>query len=623
MERLDAGGVPLFYAQHDGPCEIALGFRAGIADELPVERGLTHAVEHLTLFAVGRRDHPANGFVDLIRTVFFATGTMEEATAFVHDVVRALGALPLDRLETELRVLRTEAGDDPASLVERELARRYGTLGPGVGLLKELALRDAAPETVERWRTERFTAQNAAMWFRGPEPPRLELALPEGSRRGAPMLEPLESVTLPAFSAEGTGGVSVSMRAHRTWASTLALGVAAERLHERLRLEAGVSYGVGGSYLPLSADVAHAALGADCLDEHAEHAAAELLAILDDLAEHGPTPDELAAECSRRDRADRDDADRDLGRLDAAMTNTLLGAPVLDHAELLAERDGVTPQDIAATMREQLATAIVIGPYGTRPPRPGLAIHDPAQPPVEGREFRPTARRASERVTIGPDGVTLGGIDSGPVTVRRRPGSFAVEGAAAWMLADRDGAYIELFCDHLRDGEEARRLLDELFGDGYRAAPDDGPAEVVARMTAVEIDKPSMVSGELAALPEVLQSGERLLSMIRANRGLRAGLLALTDRRLLFLFTGRFKKELSEWPVEEIQRVTVPNRLIEKRIRVFFDRHGNDLVSGDVEFESVLPRPRADGFSRAIGEAADARRAQPTGTERSASAGAM
>lgn len=619
MQRLDAGGIPLFFSRHDGPCRIALGFRAGMADELPVQRGLTHVVEHLTLFGVGRRDHLVNGFVDLVSTVFYAHGTSEETAAFARDVVASLGALPLERLETELRVLQTEAGADAGSLVERELARRYGTLGPGAAMLKELALRDATAEAVDAWRRERFTAQNAALWFRGPEPPELELALPAGERLGPPVLEPLGTVTFPAFSAEGTGGVSVSMRAKRSWGPTLALGVAADRLHERLRMEAGISYGVGGSYIPLSADVAHVAIGADCLDEHAERVGVELLAILHELADQGPTREELAAECVRRDRGESEDPESDLAELDAAMTNELLGAPVEEREQLIAERDAVAPEDVAAAMREALATALVIAPFGTRPPREGLTVHAPAEEPIEGREFRPQARRARERVMIGEAGVTLAGVEGGPVTVRSRPGSFAIKGAGGWILSDRDGAYIELICSALREGDDADRMLEELFGAELRAAPADGPWEDVARLRE-EIDKPSMVSGELEALPAQIQSGERVLSMIRANRGaMRPGLLAVTDRRLLFLFAGRFKQEMSEWPLEEVGGVTASRRMIERRIGFFHDTESG----GDIEFESILPRDRADSFAATVREAAQARRVQPAGTERSASAGGV
>jgi len=72
VERLDLAGIPVLWTDGPEPVTAGLALRGGIADETGPLRGITHMVEHLTMFATGRRAHPANAFVDLVRTVFHA-----------------------------------------------------------------------------------------------------------------------------------------------------------------------------------------------------------------------------------------------------------------------------------------------------------------------------------------------------------------------------------------------------------------------------------------------------------------------------------------------------------------------------------------------------------------------
>jgi zinc protease len=60
-------------------------FRVGIGDEPLYRRGYTHLVEHLTLRDYDNPKVQWNGFVDLSRTVFHATGPQVEVVARQHD----------------------------------------------------------------------------------------------------------------------------------------------------------------------------------------------------------------------------------------------------------------------------------------------------------------------------------------------------------------------------------------------------------------------------------------------------------------------------------------------------------------------------------------------------------
>ena len=106
--------MPVHFAELPGAFSAALMFRTGRSDEPLGSCGISHLIEHLALFALGNPVHAYNGFVDLTRTVFYASGTRDEVAALLRDVCAALAGLPLDRLQDERRVLKTElAAVDP------------------------------------------------------------------------------------------------------------------------------------------------------------------------------------------------------------------------------------------------------------------------------------------------------------------------------------------------------------------------------------------------------------------------------------------------------------------------------------------------------------------------------
>lgn len=205
------GGVPLFFEEGPEPAVASLIFRVGVVDEAPARRGITHLVEHLALFPLGRRDHSYNGFVDALTCVFHAKGDQAELEAFLSDVAASLVALPFERLEIEKGVLRREADSSGADVVSRMLAFRFGRRGYGASLLTEMGLRWLGEEEVEAWRRERFTSGNAAVWMQGLRPPSVNFELPEGGRRPPPQPVELQGLTFPAFVAEGSGGVAAAM----------------------------------------------------------------------------------------------------------------------------------------------------------------------------------------------------------------------------------------------------------------------------------------------------------------------------------------------------------------------------------------------------------------------------
>ena len=130
--RTERAGIRVWWAELPGRFMAALCFRVGRADELLSTAGATHLVEHLALFAVGRRDHGYNGFVDDTRCVFLAEGERDEVLEFLRLVADGLTHLPVDRIELERRVLRAEASradSDGGRAAARGQLRLYARSG--------------------------------------------------------------------------------------------------------------------------------------------------------------------------------------------------------------------------------------------------------------------------------------------------------------------------------------------------------------------------------------------------------------------------------------------------------------------------------------------------------------
>src|SRR4051794_3633681 len=95
-----------------------LAFRVGRADETLARGGITHLVEHLALHGHGLTDYHFNGSTGAIVTHFHMQGSEADVVAYLTGVCRALASLPLERLETEKSILRTESAGKSRSAGE-------------------------------------------------------------------------------------------------------------------------------------------------------------------------------------------------------------------------------------------------------------------------------------------------------------------------------------------------------------------------------------------------------------------------------------------------------------------------------------------------------------------------
>jgi predicted Zn-dependent peptidase len=598
IQRTVVDGVPVFWAEAPAPFTAALVFRVGRADETLGTSGVTHLVEHLALFPIGRTRFESNGFVDDTHTTFYASGAVDEVVGFIHAVTRTLAGLPLHRLELEKRVLMTESANAGGSGYARLLALRFGAQSFGLAQFDELGLQRLSAEEVAAWAAERFVAGNAALWLTGPPPDSLRLELPSGRRHAPPRAEPLPHVRLPAHLAEGSGSVGISALGERSIALTIALSIATERAHDRLRLAGGLSYSISANYVPLNAERAHVVVGADCLPEHAQPVLDGMLDVLAELANAGPTQEELD---DLRARRRTDDESEVRGRLDYAAREELLGGTAVSREELDAELDALTPEDVRDAVAATLGNLIVLAPERTQPRRGFAAWGSWPAESVDGSRYRPRVLGGAS-LYLADEGISLAGRDEyDTVTIRFDDCAALLRWTAGRVtLIGKDGSWIEIKPQTFRKGDELVAAVTQRVADDVVIPMEALEERSLAEVAEEKLAEPRDVADELRVLAEQLQPGERVENLAAVTRALKPGLLALTDRRLLHVtlgFTGG-RTEVREFPFASIDAVKGRTRLYPRLL-------GRLTIVADgkrISFGACKPQARAVELWQALRE---------------------
>src|SRR4029453_12642513 len=119
----------------------------------------------------------------------------------------SLASLPMDRLETEKSIIRTEWSSRGASPAEPMPVWRYGAHGYGLLSYHEPGIGAITAEDPQRWASTWVTAGNAVLRLAGDHVPAgLPLPLPRGQRRPVPA--PTSALpVVPAYFADGRAGV--------------------------------------------------------------------------------------------------------------------------------------------------------------------------------------------------------------------------------------------------------------------------------------------------------------------------------------------------------------------------------------------------------------------------------
>ena len=457
-------GVPVFWTPEAPRTAGALMFRAGSSDEGVTTRGITHLVEHLSLYKLGfEPTYERNGFVDGTHTVYWASGTPQQIVSFLRHVSHAVSQLPLDRLEAESRVLRTEAAGRQLGIFDRFLWLRFGARGHGLGYLPEFMLEAPNPLAIRTWAADRFTAENAVAWFSGALPDDLRFEeLPRGRRIPSADATPIEGLRPPTFLPDSSGAVGISFLTDRDDWISIPLWVARTRLMQRLRFQDGLTYSVQCAIHHLNSHQSHSVLWATCLPEHGAAVKNGLLEVLEELARDGPSLAELQ---QARDLwiQHAEQAESAFEDLDNAATNEILGSPSLSLQAYLDQFDERPVDRWAASMQTALRTAILALPPGIEPGRTDVLPYPLWSKTVaSGRTYRtirqrfPWSKKEPELV-VGKSAVSLVTPAGEAVTVPYQACAGAVIHADGTLqIIGEDGFAVAIAAHEWRDGEQAR-----------------------------------------------------------------------------------------------------------------------------------------------------------------------
>jgi zinc protease len=598
----ELAGVPVFVVP-DGPRVpvVGLTFRVGRADETAATSGLCHLVEHLALPATTATAFDFNGTVDSLFTSFFASGDLAELREFVRATAGLLRSLPEERFETERRILLAEESTRGLGGARQALALRFGPVGHGLPGYYEYGLRRLQWPEIGRWASTRFTAAAAALWIAGAtiDDLGLEIELPDGGRREQPPTpQALDDLSTPAVYAAGSGvGVCLSFLAERNAATRVALDAYADVLRERLRYELALSYSIDQDLQALTADTAHLVVTADVADEHIADWLDEATATLDRLAGEGPSDESLARLQARHRRYDRDESAA-TGWAAACAEWELVGHTPPAHADYVADYDSVGSEQVASALARMRESLLVLGPDGTPVPSGFAEYPVLSSSRLQGRRHRPASRRDRMRrqlrdvhLVSSADGVASVSA-AGWVTAPFDRTVLCIKGFDERMLLTDDGFFLPIVASAWTDGADLLAEIDASIPDELVVpdwpAPDERAVAVhdLARST---FRRTWLVSEELRLLPELLEEGELPLVLAKASRGWRLGLLALTDRRLHFLYENGSKHSFAV-SRDSIGAVAKGSTL------------SLDLGDESVKLTDVDPKDKAAEIARLLGD---------------------
>ncbi|GAA4987905.1 M16 family metallopeptidase [Kitasatospora paranensis] len=414
VTHTEVDGIETVLAPMSGPLRAGLMFRVGRADETLATAGITHLVEHLALHRHGLADFHYNGATAATETHFLVQGTPAEVVSYLNGVCAALRDLPLDRLDVEKEILRTEAAGRGTG--SRLPLWRHGAQSYGLLAFPEFGLHRIGAEEVTDWAAEWFTRQNCVLWITADELPEgLSLTLPEGERRAAPEA----TSALPQSPAYFTGeeaGVVLHAVVERSTAAQVFADLLGRALFRELRQEGGLSYQAAGDYSPRDGGSAVVTAVADALPAKREAVLGGFVDVLAALRMGRIEPAELD---SVRNRAleELNSHETEAAGLPGLARDLLLGRPAVDRDRARAAVEALTVADMRRVAGEVWDAALLMTPSGTSADWAGFhAAPTTSGERVAGRHW-PSLAREGFGIVIGDDGVSMVGPD-GQATVR-------------------------------------------------------------------------------------------------------------------------------------------------------------------------------------------------------------
>jgi predicted Zn-dependent peptidase len=403
VHATEVDGIPTLFAHATGPMRAGLVFRVGVADETLATAGTTHLVEHLTLHRQGLADFHFNGATKAAFTHFHVEGAEHEVAAYLNGVCASLTDLPMERLETEKEILRTEESrrDNPQLPLWR-----YGAQGYGLVSYPEWGVRNLRPDDVRLWAQTWFTQGNAVLWIAGERlPAGLTLKLHPGTRRPLPAITSALPTT-PAYFADGKGGVLLDAVVTDTTAARLYSGVLERELSRALRQEDGSSYTTATDYAARRDGFALVTAFADALPAKQDAVLGGFLDVLAGLQVGRIAQTDVEAVRTRADGA-LTAPDAAVQRLPGTAEDLLAGRRLRGLDELRSELWAVTPGHVHAVAVEAARSALLQVPAGHSADWAGYTTAPTTSSyAVTGRRFASVGGDGSALV-VGDEGVSV------------------------------------------------------------------------------------------------------------------------------------------------------------------------------------------------------------------------
>jgi len=415
---IEIDGVPFFTAANPDQAPDAiqggLFFRVGMADEDYGNHGITHLVEHLVFTGMDTRSAHANGMTTDTYTCFLVHGTADEVVDFLGRIAANLANLPLERLEKEKAILRTEETRRNGAWAEARNVR-HGMRDYGLSGAPEVGLNRLGADDVAAWVAQYFTADNAVGFVlaEGFEQD-LRLPLPRGERREVPTPSLNPAVDpLPRAYPFASNLVVVEALVERGPATAVFAELAGARFLHELRETDALSYSVRVEAEVIGPYTVRISCVADTLPENGPGVAGCLVDALAALAAGQFGDDEFdRALAAAVEPFDAPLAEQLL--ITSQVIDRLFG---LDHEPLAEKRDAysaVTREAVAGVARAVRDTALWVSPV-RRLEWAGIRNADFTRAPVEGHRFSQAGGVGS--ITVSNEGVTLAIPDSGEYTV--------------------------------------------------------------------------------------------------------------------------------------------------------------------------------------------------------------
>lgn len=484
----EVDGVPAFWPPtREGPAAALLMFRVGQADETLPVRGITHMVEHLALVPTGRAPHDYNGQTGSSTTSFGVVGQPGELVGFFDALGQALRSLPVDRLASECTVLQTEE-QSRAHSSQALWSLRWGPNGHGLMGYDELGVHKLDGDSVQQWADRWFVRQNAALVLNGPPPRGLRLPLGDGVRAAPPVVLPAVE-PLPTWYPQQPPTFGLSYLRDRSAASAVAAWLLQERMHDALRREHGLVYGVSGGSAILTGTERHDILWTQALDEKLSDAVTAMLAVLAD-ADRPMSADERKAWTAKKREHKRQSASipGSTGWATYLAESLLYGAEA-SFDEFEESTRGVREPDVLAALAGFLESMVLALPEDTDAGEIATPIRQESGSGLSGKALKP-AHGQTWTLTLSPEGVSTTDTANRTVSVRFD--------ACAAVRAWDDGARVLVGADGFAISYRPEQWKDSAADVSRAIDTGVGPERVVQLGTRVPLDPPAPTGGRSA-----------------------------------------------------------------------------------------------------------------------------